>query len=101
MFNALNNSAPGSNGWILDADIKGAFDHICHGFVENRIGPMPGRELVKQWLKAGYVEWGTLHQTTEGTPQGGVISPLLANIALDGMQSLLGKGFRGHGENSP
>jgi RNA-directed DNA polymerase len=94
VFNALNNSAPGSNGWILDADIKGAFDHICHDFVQNRMGPMPGRELVKQWLKAGYVEWGTLHQTTEGTPQGGVISPLLANIALDGMQSLLGKGYR-------
>lgn len=91
---ALNESAVGRNQYILDADIKGAFDHISHEFVLNRIGKMPGRELVRQWLKAGYVEWGTLHQTIEGTPQGGVISPLLANIALDGLQSLLGKGYR-------
>src|SRR5437016_278144 len=43
-----------------------------------------------QWLKAGYVEFGTLHETASGTPQGGVISPLLANISLHGMESALG-----------
>jgi RNA-directed DNA polymerase len=94
VFNALNEGTAGRNQWILDADIKGAFDHISHTYILNQMGPMPGRELVKQWLKAGYVEWGTLHQTTEGTPQGGLISPLLANIALDGIQALLGKGYR-------
>jgi len=91
---ALNESAAGRNQYILDADIRGAFDHINHDFILQKIGPMPGRELVKQWLKAGYVEYGELHRTEEGTPQGGVISPLLANIALDGMQALLGKGYR-------
>jgi RNA-directed DNA polymerase len=54
------------------------------------IGQAPGRELIRQWLKAGYVEMGTLHITDAGTPQGGVISPLLANIALHGMERALG-----------
>jgi RNA-directed DNA polymerase len=43
---------------------------------------VPGRELIKQWLKAGYLEFGVLHPTASGTPQGGIVSPLLANIAL-------------------
>ena len=75
--------------WILDADIKGAFDHICHEFILTALGNSPGRELVKQWLKAGYVEAEVWQETTSGTPQGGVISPLLANIALDGMEQWL------------
>ncbi|WP_447972127.1 group II intron reverse transcriptase/maturase [Nitrospira sp. Kam-Ns4a] len=91
---ALNASAAGQNQYILDADIKGAFDHISHDFILTRIGQLPGRHWVKQWLKAGYMEVGKLHQTEEGTPQGGVISPLLANIALDGLQAHLGKGYR-------
>lgn len=80
----------GNKKWILDADIKGAFDNISHAHLLQAIGPVPGRELVKQWLKAGYVERGTLHPTDAGTPQGGVISPLLANIALHGMEAALG-----------
>jgi RNA-directed DNA polymerase len=83
----------GVRPWVLDADIKGAFDNISHNFIMKAIGKMPGRELVKQWLKAGYVEKQILHATESGTPQGGVISPLLANIALDGMQKLLGNKF--------
>lgn len=75
--------------WVLDADIKGAFDNISHEYIVKAVGPVPGRELIKQWLKAGYVEAEILHETTSGVPQGGVISPLLANIALDGMQQLL------------
>jgi RNA-directed DNA polymerase len=77
--------------WILDADIKGAFDNISHDFIIKAIGFIPGRELVKQWLKAGYVETEIFHPTLSGTPQGGIVSPLLANIALDGMEQLLGK----------
>ncbi len=76
--------------WIVDADIQGAFDHISHDHLLRAIGPVPGRELICQWLKAGYVELGAYHDTEEGTPQGGVISPLLANIALHGMEQALG-----------
>ncbi len=53
------------------------------------IGNFPARELIKQWLKAGYVELGELHLVNSGTPQGGVISPLLANVALHGMEEAL------------
>jgi RNA-directed DNA polymerase len=76
--------------WVLDADIKGAFDHISHDYLLKAIGPFPARELIKQWLKAGYVEQEMFHATEEGTPQGGVVSPLLANIALHGMEEAIG-----------
>ena len=62
--------------WVLDADIKGAFDNISHDYLLNTIGPVPGRELIKQWLKAGYVEQDGFHATEQGTPQGGVVTPL-------------------------
>jgi RNA-directed DNA polymerase len=76
--------------WVLDADIKSAFDHISHDYLQEAIGPVPRRELIKQWLKAGYVDQEVFHETEQGTPQGGVISPLLANIALHGMEEALG-----------
>jgi len=79
----------GRDTWVLDADIKGAFDNINHEFILKTIGKLPGRELIKQWLKAGYVEAEIFHATESGTPQGGIISPLLANIALDGLDELL------------
>jgi RNA-directed DNA polymerase len=75
--------------WVLDADIKGAFDNISHEYILHALGPIPGRELIKQWLKAGYVEAEIFHATESGVPQGGIISPLISNIALDGMQQLL------------
>lgn len=80
----------GKDTWVLDADIKGAFDNISHEYVLKTIGEIPGRELIKQWLKAGYIESEVFHETESGTPQGGIISPLLANIALDGMDEWLG-----------
>ena len=80
----------GTKPWVIDADIVGAFDHIDHEHLLRTIGPVPGRELIRQWLKAGYVEDGVVHDTPAGTPQGGVISPLLANIALHGMEQALG-----------
>ena len=80
----------GKKRWIVDADIKGAFDNIDHEYLLNVLKDTPGRELVRQWLKAGYVEDGVKHDTPAGTPQGGVISPLLANIALHGMEEALG-----------
>ncbi len=78
----------GMDKWVLDADIKGAFDNISHDYILKAIGKIPGRELVKQWLKAGYVENEIFNATKSGVPQGGVISPLLANIALDGLEQL-------------
>lgn len=75
--------------WVVDADIKGAFDNIDHAYLLDAIGPVPGRELIRQWLKAGYVDRNVFHPTETGTPQGGVISPLLANIALHGLTDAL------------
>ena len=72
--------------WVLDADIRSFFDTVDHGwmqkFLEHRIGDRRLVRLLMKWLKAGVMEEGKLHATQEGTPQGGVISPLLANIYL-------------------
>ena len=76
--------------WVVDADIEGAFNNIGHAALEQAIGNFPARELIKQWLKAGYVEDEMLHPTDTGVPQGGVISPLLLNVALHGMEQALG-----------
>jgi len=84
--------------WVLDADIEGAFDSISHERVLATIGSFPARELIRQWLKAGYVEMGTLHPTETGAPQGGVISPLLMNIALHGMEQALGVRYDRRGQ---
>jgi len=84
--------------WVLDADIKGAFDNISHEHLLQAIGEVPGKELIKQWLKAGYVEQGEFHTTEAGTPQGGVISPLLANIALHAMEEALGVKYDKRGQ---
>lgn len=75
---------------VVDADIVGAFDNISQEFILKALGDVPGRALIKQWLKAGYLEDGSYHDTPSGTPQGGVISPLLLNIALHGMEAALG-----------
>ncbi|GAA1262621.1 hypothetical protein GCM10009646_58280 [Streptomyces aureus] len=71
--------------WVLDADLSAAFDRISHSHLMDSIGLFPGRRQVKGWLRAGVMEQGTYAHTTEGTPQGGVISPLLLNVALHGM----------------
>jgi len=86
--------------WIVDADIKGCFDNINHEHLLKTIGTFPAKELIYQWLKAGYVEMGTLHETIAGTPQGGVISPLLANISLHGMESAVGAQRRNKGHQA-
>ncbi len=81
-FNALSKSyAP---QWILEGDIKGCFDAISHDWLLAHI-PME-KVLLKKWLKTGYMEKHVLHPTEEGTPQGGIISPVLANMTLDGLE---------------
>ena len=83
-------NARGNKKWVIDADIKGAFDNIDHDFLLDLIDKFPAKGLIKQWLKAGYVEKSIGYPTNSGTPQGGVISPLLANIALHGMEQAIG-----------
>lgn len=81
--------------WVLDADVKAAFDSMSQKFILTKLGAIPGRELIKKWLKAGYVEADIFHATKYGVQQGGVISPVLANVALDGLEKLL-KGKYGY-----
>jgi RNA-directed DNA polymerase len=88
----------GRKKWVVDADIKGAFDNIAHEALLEAIGEFPAKELIRQWLRAGYMEDGVQHDTPAGTPQGGVISPLLLNIALHGMENALGVRFNKRGE---
>lgn len=75
-----------SSPWVLDADISGCFDNIDH---DPLLAKLPVfTTTLRDWLKAGVIEVGFLSPTDTGTPQGGVISPLLANVALDGMERL-------------
>jgi RNA-directed DNA polymerase len=73
--------------WILDADIKACFDRISHDWLLAHV-PMDQR-ILRAWLTAGYIEHNAFYATEEGTPQGGIISPLLANLALDGLEAAL------------
>ena len=73
--------------WILEGDIKSCFDRISHDWLLAYV-PMD-RVILQKWLKAGYMDKHVLHATEDGTPQGGIISPALANYALDGLERLL------------
>ncbi|QZL06852.1 group II intron reverse transcriptase/maturase [Streptomyces sp. BHT-5-2] len=81
--------------WVLDADLSAAFDRISHSHLMDAIGQFPGRRQIKGWLQAGVMERGTYAHTAEGTPQGGVISPLLLNVALHGMGEAIGANLSG------
>src|ERR1700694_5352909 len=76
--------------WVLDADLAGAFDRIAHDHILAMLGSFPARGMIAQWLKAGVVENGRLSRTEEGTPQGGVVSPVLMNVGLHGMEQAAG-----------
>jgi len=76
-----------SSGWVLEGDIRGCFDHISHEWLMAHV-PMD-RAILHKWLKSGYMEKGSFFKTEEGTPQGGIISPVLANLALDGLERRL------------
>jgi RNA-directed DNA polymerase len=77
-------SQKGSAHWVLEADIKGCFDWINHDWLESHV-PMD-REILRKWLKAGLIYRGQLQATEAGTPQGGIISPTLANVTLNGLE---------------
>jgi len=73
---------------VLDADISKCFDRIDHEALLKKLNTSPTiRRQIRAWLKAGVMDGKQLFETSEGTPQGGVISPLLANIALHGMEN--------------
>jgi RNA-directed DNA polymerase len=78
-------SQASSAQWILDADISGFFDHINHEWMLKHVHM--DKRVLRKWLKAGVVDRGHLSPTEEGTPQGGIISPMLANIVLNGLEA--------------
>jgi RNA-directed DNA polymerase len=84
VFNALKNA---STEWILEGDIRSCFDKISHNWLLTHV--CIDRVILQKWLKAGYMEKHVFHETTDGTPQGGIISPALANCALDGLEQVL------------
>lgn len=77
--------------WILEGDIRSCFDRISHTWLLEHI-PID-KTMLQKWLKAGFMEKRLLYPTEDGTPQGGIISPVLANMALDGLERLLREHF--------
>jgi RNA-directed DNA polymerase len=86
--------------WVLDADLSAAFDRIDHSRLLEALGSFPARGRIGEWLKAGVVDQGRFAPTEEGTPQGGVISPLLLNIALHGLEGAAGVGYQTSATNA-
>ncbi len=87
--NVLSRST--SAQWILEGDIQNCFDEISHEWLLDHT-PMD-RTILRKWLKAGLIEQDVYQPTTAGTPQGGIISPVLMNLTLDGLEPLLGEHF--------
>ena len=79
--------------WVLEGDIRGCFDNLSHEWLLEHIPADQGK--LRAWLNAGFMEQGRFHPTNAGTPQGGIISPTAANMALDGLQRLLLGRFKG------
>jgi RNA-directed DNA polymerase len=93
LYSALKGKA--RRVWILDADLTAAFDKISHSFLLRQIGTFPARDMIAGWLKAGVFEAGKgLAPTEEGTPQGGIISPVMLNVALHGLEEAAGVRYR-------
>lgn len=78
--------------WVLEGDIKGCFDNISHEWIINNV--LIDKAMLRKWLKAGFIDKRTLFPTEAGTPQGGIISPVLANMTLDGLENLLNRTYR-------
>jgi RNA-directed DNA polymerase len=101
---AIFNTLSGKNAkrlWILDADLTAAFDRIDHQQLLAALDSFPARDMVKDWLRAGVIEAGVgFAPTEEGTPQGGVISPVLMNVALHGLEEAAGVRYYTHGSEA-
>jgi RNA-directed DNA polymerase len=89
-----------ARGWVLDADLTAAFDRIDHPHLLAALGNFPARRLIEKWLKAGVVDKGRFAPTEEGTPQGGVVSPVLLNVALHGMEGAAGVRYHDAGSRA-
>lgn len=83
----MNNSR---KNWVFEGDFKGCFDNLNHNYINEQLIDFPANKVISKWLKSGYVDNDTFHSTEIGTMQGGIISPLLANIALRGMEKEIG-----------
>ena len=86
--------------WIVDADLSAAFDKIDHDRLLGALGSFPARDMIVRWLKAGVIENGGFTPTEEGTPQGGVISPTLMNVALHGLEEAAGVRYQTTGTHA-
>jgi RNA-directed DNA polymerase len=86
--------------WALDADLAAAFDRIEHSHLLAQLGTFPARGRIEQWLKAGVLDQGRLAPTERGCPQGGVISPVLMNVVLHGMEHAAGVRYITTGSNA-
>jgi RNA-directed DNA polymerase len=95
-YEVIKGKAP-KRRWVLDADLAGAFDRIAHHHILAMIASFPARGMIRKWLRAGVVENGRLHRTEDGVPQGGVVSPVLLNIALHGMEQAAGVRYLSEG----
>src|SRR5271169_199419 len=84
--------------WVLEGDIKGCFDNISHQWLLDNV-PL-NKPILRKWLKSGYLEKQVFFDTISGTPQGGIISPVLANLALDGLERRLRESFPLRGKGS-
>ncbi len=84
-FNTLSRKS--SAQWVLEADIQACFDQISHDWMMTHLPT--DKVILQKWLKAGYVYQNELFPTDAGTPQGGIISPVAANMTLDGLEALL------------
>lgn len=87
-------SSRSTRQWAFEGDFKGCFDNLNHEYIIDCLTAFPAKEAIYKWLKAGYVDNNLFNDTDTGTPQGGIVSPLLANIALHGMEKELGVRYR-------
>ena len=84
-FTCLNKGK--SPKWVLEGDIKGCFDNISHEWILDNI--LMDKEILRKWLKCGYIETKKLFPTEKGTPQGSAISPTISNMVLDGLEKVI------------
>jgi RNA-directed DNA polymerase len=94
-FTALCHANP---QWVLEGDIEGCFDHLSHEWLLAHVPT--DKAVLRKWLKSGYMAGQVLYETEDGTPQGGIISPVLANLALDGLERRLREQYPARGKGS-